>query len=340
MTDLTLTDSRVAVIGAGTWGTTIAKMLGDNGRDVLLWARRRDVMDEINREHTRSDLLPGQTLPDGLRATQTLEDVAHHAKLLFVALPSQAFRTVVRALGPHTDGEHVLVHATKGLEARTFKRMSEIVREETPIRRIGVLTGPNLGPQVAAGLPAGALIASRYDGVIKRVYSALHRPTFRLYGWRDVVGAEVAGAFKNVVAIAAGIADGLALGENAKALLITRGLNEMSRFGQLLGAEVLTFGTIAAVGDLFATCTSPLSRNHTAGWRLAEGATIEELGSELDGVAEGLVAASVISEYAHTLGISLPLVAATRDVIAGDAPPHAILDQLIMEDADSTGLSL
>ncbi|HMI92005.1 MAG TPA: NAD(P)H-dependent glycerol-3-phosphate dehydrogenase, partial [Polyangiales bacterium] len=270
-------DECVAVIGSGSWGTTLAKVAGENGRKVLLWARRPELCEEINRTRRNQSYLPDIALPPSLEATPDLERVCASAKLLVVVVPSHGMREIAYALGNHLDGEHVIVHATKGIERESFKRMSEVLREETCVRKIGVLSGPNLARELALGQPAGTLIASRYAEVFARCQQVFGNGYFRVYASQDVIGAEVGGAFKNVVALAAGVASGLGLGDNSKALLITRGLAEMAKLGMAMGGELVTFAGMAGIGDLIATCSSTLSRNHQVGERLARGETIEQI---------------------------------------------------------------
>jgi glycerol-3-phosphate dehydrogenase (NAD(P)+) len=242
-------DEHVGVIGAGSWGTTLAKVLGDNGRQVLLWARRQDMVDELNQRRVNSTYLPDVELPANVRATTELREVAETAHLLLFVVPSHGFRKAARELGDFVNGEHVIVHATKGIEEGSDKRMSEVLHEETCVKRIGVLSGPNLAKELAARHPTGTLVASRYDEVYTRSAAVLNNDYFRVYGGRDLVGAEVGGSFKNIVALASGAAAGMGLGENTKALLLTRGLSEMARLGVSMGGELLTFGGMAGMGD-------------------------------------------------------------------------------------------
>jgi len=304
------TDTTVGVIGAGNWGTTLAKVLGENGKRTLLWARREDLCREINETRQNSQYLPGFTLPSSIEATHDLERICRGASLILAVVPSHTMRETARELGNYLTGEHVVVHATKGIEQGSFKRMSEVLREETCLRKIGVISGPNLAKELAARQPTGTLVASRYDEVFQRTHRALHNDYFRVYQGRDVVGAEVGGGFKNIIALAAGVAAGLGLGDNTKALLLTRGLSEMARFGAAMGAEVLTFGGMAGMGDLIATCSSPLSRNHQVGARLAKGEKLEDIQREMRMVAEGVKMAKAAHDFAVKKKLDLPIVAA------------------------------
>lgn len=332
----------VGVIGGGSWGTTLAKIAGENGCHVALWARREELCAEINESHRNSQYLPNIELPPEVHAVADVRRVCETCRLIIMAVPSHGFRAIAATMGPALDGEHVLVHATKGIEERTFKRMSEILREETAVRRIGVLAGPNLAMELALRQPAGTLISSRYDEVFRRAKAALHNDYFRVYSGHDVVGAEVGAVFKNVVAVAAGIADGLKMGDNTKALLMTRGLNEMGRLGLAIGAKAITFGGMAGIGDLMATCASPYSRNHRVGVRLAEGASLKEILEELKMVAEGVKASRAIHHFADQHGLTLPIAEAVyRIAFEGMAIAEVMRDLMSIRTGDEfAGLPL
>ncbi|MBK7586755.1 MAG: NAD(P)-dependent glycerol-3-phosphate dehydrogenase [Myxococcales bacterium] len=303
-------DDCVGVIGAGNWGTTLAKVLGENGKRTLLWSRREELCQELNKSRENSQYLPGFQLPETIEATTDLERICTSASLLFAVVPSHTMRETAREMGNYLTGEHIVVHATKGIEQGSFRRMSEVLREETCLRKIGVLSGPNLAKELAAKQPAGTLVASRYAEVFVRAHAALHNDYFRVYHGHDVIGAEVGGAFKNIIALAAGVASGLGLGDNTRALLLTRGLSEMARFGVAMGADVLTFGGMAGMGDLIATCSSPLSRNHQVGARLAKGEKLEDIQRDMRMVAEGVKMSKAAFEFARAKRLDLPIVAA------------------------------
>lgn len=330
-------DERVGVIGSGSWGTTLAKVIAENGREVLLWARRQELCDEINSTRSNSTYLPGAVLPDTLTATSDLERVCRSTGLLILVVPSHGMRKVATQLGDYLSGEHVLVHASKGIERDSHKRMSEVLREETCVRRIGVLSGPNLARELALRQPAGTLIASRYVEVFQRCQRVLNNGYFRAYAGQDVIGAEVGGAFKNVVALAAGVASGLGLGDNSKALLITRGLAEMARLGVAMGAEVATFAGMAGIGDLIATCSSTLSRNHQVGVRLAQGESLEHIQSHMQMVAEGVRTTRAVQEFATQHRLELPIVRAVHRLLYEGCDLQTALDDLM---ATPTGMEL
>jgi glycerol-3-phosphate dehydrogenase (NAD(P)+) len=330
-------DERVGVIGSGSWGTTLAKVIAENGREVLLWARRQELCDEINRTRCNATYLPGAELPATLTATHDLERVCRSTSLLILVVPSHGMRTVATQLGDYLSGEHVLVHASKGIERDSHKRMSEVLREETCVRRIGVLSGPNLAREVALRQPAGTLIASRYVEVFQRCQHVLNNGYFRAYASEDVIGAEVGGAFKNVVALAAGVASGLGLGDNSKALLITRGLAEMARLGVAMGAQVATFAGMAGIGDLIATCSSTLSRNHQVGVRLAQGESLEHIQSHMQMVAEGVRTTRAVQEFALQHRLELPIVRAVHRLLYEGCGLQTALADLM---ATPTGMEL
>ncbi len=319
----------VTVVGAGSWGTTLAKILGENGNRVLLWARSQEVVEEIRERRVNQRYLPDVTLPDTIHPTTDLQEVCEGSKLLFVVVPSHGFRSVVRRMGDFVHGEQALVHCTKGIEQGTYLRMSQIVRQETCIRKIGVLSGPNLAVELAKRQPGGTLVVSRFREVVKAAQAALGCSYFQVYGGEDVIGAEVAGAFKNIVAVAAGVLDGLGMGDNTKALLLTRGLTEMAAYGVSMGAQAYTFGGLAGIGDLMATCASPLSRNHQVGERLARGQTLQEIQAEMFMVAEGVKTAKAVYEYAVNEGVELPIATAVYRVLYEGLDVREALERLM-----------
>ncbi|MBI5528667.1 MAG: NAD(P)-dependent glycerol-3-phosphate dehydrogenase [Deltaproteobacteria bacterium] len=305
----------ILVVGGGSWGTALASILAGLGRKVRLCVRRPEQADEINTLHTNGRYLPGAALPQNLSATADLAGSVAEAAVILVVVPSKHFRTTARAVGERAAGDQIIVHATKGIEIETFKRMSEVLREETSVLKIGVLSGPNLAKEIVAGQPAGALVASRYDEVVRTMKDLFTGPRFRLYGSRDVVGTEIAGSFKNVIALAAGAVDGMGLGNNTKSLLVTRGLSEMARFGVALGADVFTFAGLAGIGDLMVTCVSPLSRNHQVGERVGKGERLDDVLASMPYVAEGVPTTAAIHRQARKMGLELRIVSAVHACI-------------------------
>ncbi len=326
-------ERKVGVIGAGSWGTTLAKILGENGNETIVWAFEPEVVEEINGAHTNERYVPEAKLVENVRATTDLQEVCEQCPLILMVVPSHVFRGVAAQMGDHLHGEQCIVHCTKGIERGTFKRMSQVLREETCVRKIGVLCGPNLSRELAAQNPAGTVVASKFAEVSGRALEALHNQYFRVYSGSDVVGAEVGGAFKNIIAVAAGIVDGLGMGDNTKALLLTRGLSEMTRYGVLQGAEILTFGGMAGIGDLMATCASPLSRNHQVGERLARGETREEIQQSMFMVAEGVKTARPVHNDAEENGMDLPIVTAVYRLLYEGASVEQALTELMGREA-------
>lgn len=302
----------ILVVGGGSFGTALAVILAEMGRNIMLCVRREDQAKEINNRHTNRRYLPGCKLHPNLRATVDLEGSIKDARVVLMAIPSRSFREVARAIGDHIEGDQLLVHTTKGLEIGTFKRMSTILREETCTLKIGVLSGPNLSMELMKGHPAGATVASPYDEVLSTVQKLFKGGRMRVYSGHDVVGIEVGGAFTTIIALAAGMSDGMGFGNNTKALLLSRGLSEMARVGVTLGADVFTFSGLSGIGDLMATCASPLSRNHQVGKRMAEGEPLGEILDSMTQVAEGVPTTAAVHRYAKSIGLDLPIVRAVH----------------------------
>jgi glycerol-3-phosphate dehydrogenase (NAD(P)+) len=323
------TSEQLCIVGGGSFGTALSTLAGGLGHHVHLWVRRQEQADEINDRHTNERAAPGYRLPDGVQATTSMQDAVGRAKVVIVAIPSKAFRETSRALGEFVTGEHVLVHATKGLDVETFQRMSQILRQETCALKVGVISGPNLAAEILAGQPAGALIASRFDEVITAVQAFFRGGLLRLYGGKDVVGTEIGGAFKNIIALAAGVIDGLGLGDNTRSLLVTRGLSEMAVLGVSMGADVFTFGGLAGIGDLMATCNSKLSRNHKAGEQLAAGQSLEHILATMGHVVEGVPTTQAVHRYAQRAKLDLPIVRTVHAVLYEHLTPRDGLAQLM-----------
>lgn len=315
------------IVGGGSFGTALGSLLVDLGREVLMWVRRKEQAEEINKSHTNRRYFPDFELPPGLRATNDLAGSIRGAPVILMVIPSKGFREVAGEIGDYVRGDQVIIHATKGLEVGTYKRMSEILREETCTLKIGALSGPNLAVELMKGNPAGASLASHYDEVVERGQHLFRGERMRVYGGRDVIGTEVGGAFKNIIALAAGCVEGMGFGDNTKALLMTRGLSEMVRYGVANGADVFTFGGLAGIGDLIATCASPLSRNHRVGVGLARGGELGQILEEMGQVAEGVPTAKAVHLQARAKGLDLPIVKAVYEVLyEGKGTADALLD--------------
>ncbi|MFD8497562.1 NAD(P)H-dependent glycerol-3-phosphate dehydrogenase [Amycolatopsis sp. NPDC059657] len=316
---------RITVLGAGSWGTTFAKVLGDAGRDVTIWARRESVAEEIAGAHTNSSYLPDVKLPERITATADPAAALDGAQAVVLAVPSQTLRANLSAWKGLLSPDSVLVSLAKGVELGTLKRMSQVIAEiaEVADEEIVVVSGPNLAREIAQGQPSAAVVACSDHERAVAVQRASFNSYFRPYTNTDVIGCELGGACKNVIALSCGMAAGLGLGTNTMATLITRGLAEMARLGTKLGADPLTFAGLAGVGDLVATCSSPLSRNRTFGEHLGRGETVEQ--AQLAGggqVAEGVKSCTSIRELAMSLGVDMPITDAMHRVCHEGVDPR------------------
>jgi len=319
----------VAVLGGGSWGTILAHLAAHNGQDTLLWLRDAEVARSINEEHCNSHYLPGAELDHRLRATTSLEEAVRGVPVLIFAIPSKAARRVASDAGEFMTGDQVVLSASKGLEPETFVTMSEVLGLETCARKLGAISGPNLAKEILAGQPSATVIASPFREVIVRGAQALHSSKFRIYGSQDLKGVELAGALKNVIAIACGIAQGLGFGHNVRAMIVTRGLAEIQRLGVRLGADPLTFSGLAGFGDLLVTCSSELSRNFRVGLGLAEGKTLETILAELGEVAEGVNTARVALALAEAQGVVLPIAEGGSQILFAEGDGAAVMEDLM-----------
>ncbi len=312
------------MLGAGAWGTVLAWLLAKNKHEVLLWTRRKDHAQEINQTRTNPDYVPDLVLPENIRVTSELAKACDNTNAALVVVPSKGLREVLEKL-PDVP---TLISCSKGLELTSFKRLSRVMQEYKPNAKIAALSGPNLALEIAQGKPAAATIASENLEFAKTAQGWLNQPIFRVYSSDDLIGLEIAGALKNVIALAAGICDGLGLGDNAKATLITRGLGEIVKVGTHLGGDVKTFYGLSGLGDLVATCSSGQSRNHRAGERLAKGATLEEL--QKSGLtAEGIPTTKAVHELAQQEHLDLPICSEIYRVIYENKQPHEAISNLM-----------
>jgi glycerol-3-phosphate dehydrogenase (NAD(P)+) len=298
--------THVSVIGGGSWGTTVASLAARNA-PTTLWTRRHEVAEEIERDHSNSAYLPGESLDPELRATTDLEHAVSTADVLVMGVPSHGFRDVLEQAAPHIRPWVPVVSLTKGLEQGTHKRMTEVIEDVLPGHPAGVLAGPNLAREIVQGYAAAAVIAMPEERIARSLQRIFTRTVFRVYASTDVVGVEVAGALKNVFAISAGMAMGLGTGDNTRALVIARALAEMTRLGVAMGGDRHTFAGLAGMGDLLATCISPLSRNRNVGEQLASGRTIDEITAEMNMVAEGIKTSRVVMELAEQHEVEMPI---------------------------------
>jgi glycerol-3-phosphate dehydrogenase (NAD(P)+) len=302
------------VIGGGSWGTTVASLAARNA-PTMIWTRRQDVAEEIESDHANSEYLPGERLDERLRATTDLEEAAGKADVIVMAVPSHGFRDVLEQAAPYIRPWVPIVSLTKGLEQETRNRMTEVIRDVLPNHPAGVLAGPNLAKEIIQGYAAAAVIAMPEERVTKGLQRIFSRTVFRVYASTDVCGVEVAGALKNVFAISAGMSAGLGTGDNTRALVIARGLAEMTRLGEVMGGDRHTFAGLAGMGDLLATCISPLSRNRYVGEELAKGRSIDEIIDEMQMVAEGVKTSRVVMELAESHGVEMPIAHEVYSVV-------------------------
>ncbi|MBO4274106.1 NAD(P)H-dependent glycerol-3-phosphate dehydrogenase [Microbispora triticiradicis] len=315
--------TRAAVFGTGSWGTTFAMILAEAGTTPTLWGRRAQIVDAINETRENPEYLPGTRLPDALRATTDPAEAMDGADFVVLAIPSQTLRGNLQVWKPHIPPGAVLVSLMKGVELGTCKRMSEVVCEvaEVPESRVAVVSGPNLVPELARRQPAAAVVACTDEEVAARLQEACHLPWFRTYTNPDVVGVELGGAVKNVIALAVGVAAGMGLGDNVRATLMTRGLAEIARLGAALGADQHTFAGLAGMGDLVATCTSPLSRNRTFGENLGRGMTMAEVVAATKQTAEGVKSCESVLELARKHDVEMPITEVVVGVVHDGMTP-------------------
>ena len=316
----------VGIIGAGAWGTALAAALASDGSDVLIWAREAELVQEINAHHTNSIFLPGASLPQSVRATSDLNDMAARS-LLLIVVPAQFLASV---LGDLPDAPRDLVLCAKGIEAGTGRLMADVAAQVAPASQLAVLSGPTFAHEVAAGLPTAVTLAcSGGEAQWERISPFIARPALRPYYSDDVTGAEIGGAVKNVLAIACGVIEGLRLGQNARAALIARGYAEMLRFGMARGARPETLSGLCGLGDLVLTCSSTSSRNFSLGKALGEGQSAAEALAGKNSVAEGAATAPVLAQLAADDGIDMPITAAVCRLLKGEAPAHRIVEQVL-----------
>ena len=331
--------SKLVVMGAGAWGTTFAKVLADGGNDVMIWARREDVADEINKAHRNGDYLPGIRLPHNLTASTDPAEVLAGADQVYLAVPSQALRENLEVWGSHVPEEAILVSLMKGVEKDTGLRMSEVLRELLKVHedQIVVVSGPNLSLEIASGEPAASVAACSNLDNAREVATVASNEYFTTFTNKDVVGTEFGGILTNLIAVAIGIVNGVGYGQNTKASIMTRGLAEISRFAVAYGAKKKTMVGLAGMGDLIATSESPLSRNFKAGEMLGKGYTLREVSKRLSQTAEGLSSVAPILALAAAKGINMPIVEQVKLVMDGEMNPRDIAPHLTHETDEPQG---
>ncbi|MFN7951270.1 MAG: NAD(P)H-dependent glycerol-3-phosphate dehydrogenase [bacterium] len=319
----------MAILGAGAWGTTLAAHVAGGGHSTVLWDFDPAVVREIESKHVNSRSMPKRRLDKSIRATGDLAELARSAHTLVLAIPSTVAREVLVALGPHVRADHLVIHTIKGLERNTGARITEIIRDETCCKRFGVLSGPNLAPEVLAEQPSAAVIASRYPEVIATAQRFFVRPFFRVYGSADVVGVEMGAAIKNVLAIAMGFVAGMGLGQNTRSLIVTRGLAEMIRIGTRMGGEAATFNGISGIGDLIGSGMSRESANYAVGELIAQGRNLGQAMREVEHFAEGVPTTEALHALLERVRVDAPLSQAVYEVLYAGAAPSELLKRLM-----------
>ena len=329
--------TRVAVLGTGSWGTAFSMVLADAGADVVLWGRRQEVVDAITSTHENPDYLPGIALPETVAATSDAAEALRGAEVVVLAVPSQTLRGNLSTWVPDLPPDCVLVSLMKGIELGTTRRMSEVIAEVTGAgpERIAVVSGPNLAKEIALRQPAASVVACADEGVAEKLQQVCHTAYFRPYTNTDVLGVEIGGAVKNVIALAVGMAKGMGMGDNSQASIITRGLAEITRLGLAQGADAATFAGLAGVGDLVATCMSPLSRNRTFGENLGKGMSLDEVVRSTRQTAEGVKSAESILALARAHHVDMPIVEHVEAAVHDGLPPAEIVRRIMSRSAKS-----
>ena len=323
---------KVGIVGTGTWGTTLAIILARRHLEVVLWSRTDDEASKMSRERCNSERLPDYKFPDSLQVASSPEAALSDAAAVIVAVPSSAMRENLRKISSVLDFSTVVISATKGLERDTGKRMSDVIGEELPAElrgNISVLSGPNLSKEIIDGHPASTVLAAVDEAVAKRARDVMMSPLLRAYTNTDVIGVELGGSLKNIIAIGAGMSDGLGFGDNAKAAFITRGLAEITRLGVAAGARPLTFAGLACLGDLIATCSSRLSRNYFVGEQLAKGRPLKVILESMSYVAEGVDTTVAALRMAEGLGVEMPITEYTNKVLFEGMEPEVAVKELM-----------
>ena len=321
--------SKVSVFGAGAWGSTLAQVLCDAGNEVMLWGRKEDVVNEINTKHTNSKYIGQNILPSELRATTDLDEAFAFSKNYVLAIPSQQLRATLQLWKPHFTNDCLIISTLKGIEITSQMRMTEVMEDVIGKHRIALITGPNLADELILRQPAGAVAAATNQATSEEVRELFRTPYYRVYTSVDLLGCELAGAIKNVIALAVGISIGMGFGENTQAMLITRGLNEVARLCAAHGADPLSAAGLAGMGDLVATCGSPLSRNRTFGELLGSTRSMEVALGQWEKTVEGVSSAGAIVEIAHRVGIEVPVIESVADIVNGSLTPDAALQRLM-----------
>jgi len=321
--------STVTVFGAGAWGSTMAQVLNDAGNDVLLWGRSEDVIAEINSAHTNKKYLGSHELPLSLKATTDLAQAFAHSHIYVLAIPAQQLRVTLQEWKPFFSSDSIIVSTLKGIEISTQMRMTEVIEDVLGPHSIAIITGPNLADELVLRQPAGAVVAAATQELADQMRDLFRTPYYRVYTSVDVMGCELAGAIKSVIALAVGISIGMGFGENTQAMLITRGLNEGARLCAAHGSDPLSAAGLAGMGDLVASCGSPLSRNRTFGEVLGRTGSMAQAREQVAKTVEGVASAGAVAEIAHRVGIEVPVIEAVGEIVSEQLTPAAALQKLM-----------
>ncbi len=321
--------SKITVFGAGQWGSTMAQVLSDAGNHVLMWGRNQSVVDEINEKNTNSKYLNNNVLPAGLRATTDLTEAFDYSSIYVLAIPAQTLRANLMAWKELAAPNALYISTLKGIELATSLRMSQIIEEVIGTENVAVITGPNLADELILRQPAGAVVAAHTTIVAEKVVQLFATPYYRVYTSTDILGCEYAGAIKSIIALAVGMSIGMGFGENTQAMVITRGLNEVARLSAAHGADPLSAAGLAGMGDLVASCGSPLSRNRTFGEALGRSGSMDIAREQVSKTVEGVASSSAVLEIARRVGIEVPVIEAVADVCAGTISPMQAFDRLM-----------
>lgn len=323
---------KVTVIGSGSWGTALAVMLAENGHEVMIWSRREDAVQELLQERKNKKYLPGVVIPESIQATTEHKTAVQDAEIIILAVPSRAVADTVRDFAPYLKTWQILVNVAKGLESDTLLRLSEVIQREAPQCEVCVLSGPSHAEEVARKVPTACLITCENEAAAKLVQQEFANPRFRLYTNTDMIGVEIGAALKNVMALAAGMSDGLGFGDNTKAALMTRGMAEMKRLGIAMGGRAETFSGLSGIGDLIVTCTSMHSRNRRAGILLGQGKSLQETLDEVQMVVEGVNTVQVACQLAEKYHVSMPITEIMSKVLFADKNVEDAVLELMTRD--------
>ena len=321
--------NKVTVLGAGAWGTTMAQVLADCGNDVLLWGRSTELVNEINNSHTNKKYLGEHVLPSQLKSTDQISQAFSHSSIIVLAIPAQSLRDALTEWKSLIAPDALIVSTLKGIELTSDLRMTEVIVDVLGTKNYAIITGPNLADELILRQPAGAVAAAPTSDIATKVQRLFSTPYYRVYTSTDVVGCELAGAIKSIIALAVGMSIGMGFGENTQAMLITRGLNEVARIGAAHGADPLSAAGLAGMGDLVASCGSALSRNRTFGEVLGRTGSMNDAREHVAKTVEGVASSSAVVEIAHRVGVEVPVIEAVADVVSGSLTPEQAIDRLM-----------